>query len=172
MKKVIACIMVVVALMAMSMSSFAAESRYDPRIDIYLPNDWYVVLNCYTSGAVTDRTPVSTWARTGNDSQRWILKNEGTGRRSIRSMYNENLAINANRSYVGTQVDMLTASNNNFYDYTFTVFPSGTVAGRFGMDARGGHTQKVYITRNGNANICTWQYAGSTANQNWIWEDY
>ena len=172
MKKVIACIMVVVATMAMSMSSFAAESRFDPRADIYVPNNWYVVLNCYTTGAVMDRTPVSTWQRTGNPSQTWILKKERNGRWSIRSQANDTLAINANRNNIGTNVDMLTASTNNIDDYTFPVFPVETNAGRIGVAARAGHTKAAYITRHGNANICTWEYTGSTTNQNWIWEEY
>ena len=172
MRKFIACIMVFVVLLSLNVTVFASGKAVDIRRDIYLPGNWNVVLNCYTSGTVVDGTLVSTWSRTGNLSQCWVSRAESGGRCSIRSQAAPSLAINANRSYIGTQVNVIAAKGNRLEDYAFVVTPGVLQAGRFGLSANDAHTQRVYITRHGNANICTWQYAGSTSTQNWMWEDY
>lgn len=130
------------------------------------------MLNCYTSQSVpASGTKVSTWSRTGNDTQLWVMVNESNGRKSIRSRANKSVALNANRTSVGTTVNVLNVSGNNILDYTFTSIPSEYALGRFTMAARYNQTSKVCITNNGSKAFCTWQYSSSSLNQKWAWSE-
>lgn len=173
-KKVFALVLALTLAFSLSISALAAETRVALGIEIRTGNftgSGDIMLNCYTSGAVVSGTLVSTWSRTGNSSQIWSYYTESNGRLSIRSKANLSVAINANRSYIGTNVNVLTASTNNINDYTFISKPNEYANGSFVMSGRGGHTKNVYLTRSGNANICTWQYYSGGTNQSWQWSE-
>lgn len=174
-KKILALSIAVMLITATSLSAFAAGS-YSPIIIIEIRTGNFtgsgdIMLNCYTSGAVNSGTLVSTWARTSNQSQLWYFQQEYNGRNSLRSSANHDVAINANRSYIGTSVNVLKVNDNNILDCTFISTPGEYVNGGFVMAARMGHVNSVYITRNGNANICTWQYNNGSSNQKWQWSE-
>lgn len=126
------------------------------------------MLNCYTSEAKPKSgTQISTWSRTGNDSQLWVIQWESNGYRSIRSRANTAVAINANRSYVGTVCNVLATTGNNINDYTFLVIPNEYQLGGLVMRSRLNHTSNVYITRTGTNSLCYWRYHDGTINQRW-----
>ncbi len=96
----------------------AAEGPYTVRNTNWGSGDG-MILNCYTSGAVVSGTQVSTWTNTGNASQRWYIFRESNGKSSLRPAANTSLALNANRSAIGTTANVLTVSTNNPADYQF-----------------------------------------------------
>ncbi len=153
-KKCIASMMAIVFVLSISLNAFAAETRAIGHV-IQSRDSSGDVLNCYTTGDVTSGTPVSTWSYTGNASQLWNTVFEWNNRYSIRSAAKNSVAINANRSYFGTQVNVLSTSNNNIDDYTFIQIPFGT-DGHLSMIARAGHTSSVYLKSNGGTAFCTW----------------
>ena len=74
----------------------------------------------------------------------------------IKSDANPSVSINANRSYVGTQVNVLTTATNLVEDYTFVFDVNLEVPTTLLMHPRGGHTHNVVITSHGSNSICTW----------------
>lgn len=153
-KKYIASMMAIVFVLSISLNVFASETRAAGYV-IQSRRTSGDVLNCHTSGEVTSGTLVSTWSYTGNPSQRWNAVLESNNRYSLRSAASPGVAINANRSYFGTQVNVLSTNNNYIQDYTFTAIPFGT-DGYLTMVARAGHTSSVYLKSNGDKAICTW----------------
>lgn len=167
-KKIFAAFLVIALMIIPCSNAFAYDLEVEIRTGNFTgSND--IMLNCYTSGAVQSGTQVSTWSRTSNYSQLWMFRTESNGYTSVRSLANRNVAINANRSYIGTTVNVITASTNILADYTFISMPSEYANGAFILAARGGHVYSVYLTRSGNANLCTWQYNNSSSNQKWQW---
>ncbi|HIS46977.1 MAG TPA: RICIN domain-containing protein [Candidatus Scybalocola faecigallinarum] len=144
----------------------AAEGPYTVRNTNWGSGDG-MILNCYTSGAVVSGTQVSTWTNTGNVSQRWYIFRESTGKSSLRPAANTTLALNANRSAIGTTANVLTAATNNPQDYQFA---SRLHVGSFKLSlyARYAHTNTVYLTSHGAKTMCTWQYY----NANTDWQAY
>ena len=104
---------------------------------------------------------------TGNVSQRWYIFRESTGKSSLRPAANTTLALNANRSAIGTTANVLTAATNNPQDYQFA---SRLHVGSFKLSlyARYAHTNTVYLTSHGAKTMCTWQYY----NANTDWQAY
>lgn len=130
-----------------------------------------MILNCYTTGIVDSGTQVSTWTKTGNPSQKWFIYSEAGGKQSLRPQANTSLALNANRSAIGTTANVLTASTNNPLDYRITSNMHKT-PGNFKiiLPARYNHTAPVYLTAHGPKAMCTWQYYNG--NTDWIAGNY
>lgn len=128
--------------------------------------DWSgtdTILNCYTSGSVISGTQVSTWSYTGNASQRWYVYSETNGRVSLRPQANTSLALNANRSYIGTTANVITAATNVPEDYGLIYSINTTGAFPLALAARGAHYTEVFLTCTGERTLCTWQYHNGNA---------
>lgn len=161
MRKLVAVLAVIVLLASNSMSAFAGYIGITS-CEIGLSAN---MLNCYTNGPVVDGTLVSLWSFTGNMSQQWFYRGEANGRSSLRSAANPDMALNANRSYIGTNANVITADSNVLADYTLLtkpVYPNDTA---ITMVSRGGHAYTVYLTSHGANAICTWEYRNSGDNQ-------
>ncbi len=167
-KKRILAIMLTIIILTLSigMNTFAAE-RSIQKYTVYQTNNYYNVLNCYTSGSVVSGTLVSTWSYTGNDSQRWNVDPLTTGGYIWYPVANPAVSINANRSYVGTQVNVLTTATNVVQDYTLIFNANEDIPITLLMHPRGGHINNVVITSHGSNSICTWQYVDTSLNQLW-----
>lgn len=122
-----------------------------------------MVLNCYTSGVVQSGTNVSTWTRTGNDSQKWYRWNDSRGARSLRPAANTSVALNANRSKIGTTANVITAESNVVEDYNIITFDDIKIGQTFriALVGRLAHTKTVYLTAHGPNAFCTWEYYNS-----------
>ncbi len=161
MKKIVASVVVLVLLISNSISVHAGYIGINS-CEIGLSSN---MLNCYTSGAVTDGTLVSLWSFTGNKSQQWEYRGEANGRSSLRSAANPAMALNANRSYIGVNANVITAETNVLKDYTLLtkpVYPNDTA---ITMVSRAGHAYTIYLTSHGANAICTWEYKNSSDNQ-------
>ena len=134
------------------------------------------VLNCHTNGAVVSGTKVSLWQATGDISQEWYVDWTSYGQYNrtavLRSNQNKSLALNANRSAVGTICDMLPSNGNIYNDYNVTLEGDHSVSPtqvKLRLPARYNHTAPVFVTTHGIGNYCTWNYTG--VNQTWYMAD-
>ena len=134
------------------------------------------VLNCHTKGAVVSGTKVSLWQATGDISQEWYVDWTSYGQYNrtavLRSNQNKSLALNANRSAVGTICDMLPSNGNIYNDYNVTLEGDHSVSPtqvKLRLPARYNHTSPVFVTTHGIGNYCTWNYTG--VNQTWYMAD-
>ena len=111
------------------------------------------VLNCHTNGAVVSGTKVSLWQATGDISQEWYVDWTSYGQYNrtavLRSNQNKSLALNANRSAVGTICDMLPSNGNIYNDYNVTLEGDHSVSPtqvKLRLPARYNHTSPVFVT--------------------------
>lgn len=195
MKKLLAVVLVCVLLICGNSSVFAAENEevtVDP-INLYSSARWYdphhgweyrqsistvspsnsdILLNAHTDGKPYSGTKVSMWRRTGHSTQIWYSDMQSDGRIALRPRDNPDLALNANRSYVGTVCDLIYSSTNIYDDYACTLtYTNSSVPAKvkISLPARYNHTQTVYLTHYGNQNYCKWQYSTGTSSQ-YLWE--
>jgi len=70
-KKLIVSLCLVMAVMGSSMCCFAMDNDIEIRTTSQPFESGEQMLNCYTSGTPVSGTQISTWTRTGNDSQLW-----------------------------------------------------------------------------------------------------
>ena len=136
-------------------------------IDVLGKNAW--------TGVVSG-TKVSLWQATGDISQEWYVDWTSYGQYNrtavLRSNQNKSLALNANRSAVGTICDMLPSNGNIYNDYNVTLEGDHSVSPtqvKLRLPARYNHTSPVFVTTHGIGNYCTWNYTG--VNQTWYMAD-
>lgn len=159
-----------------------------------------VRLNQYCSGTPVSGTRVTTWPKTGDITQVWaqyycVGPNNQVDYSRIALVPESNVtvqastytgvAINSNRSAVGTEVNLYPIGQNMFSDYAMYIRITGGGHNSRGkwydsctlsLAPRGNQTQEVYITRTNTGtgdsqNLgrkCVWNYrnTGSTT-QNW-----
>ena len=161
---------------ALTVPAFATSSLYSTNVYHFRTakdsSAARYVLNCHTDGIPVSGTKISLWQGTGHSSQEWFVDrttgslNNPTA--ALRPNQNRTLAINADRSAIGTVCNVIPSTGNVYNDYNITLVGSHSTRPtevKLQLPARYNHSSPVYITTHGIGNYCTWNYISS--NQTW-----
>ena len=117
---------------ALTVPAFATSSLYSTNVYHFRTakdsSAARYVLNCHTDGIPVSGTKISLWQGTGHSSQEWFVDwttgslNNPTA--ALRPNQNRTLAINADRSAIGTVCNVIPSTGNVYNDYNITLVGS------------------------------------------------
>ena len=117
---------------ALTVPAFATSSLYSTNVYHFRTakdsSATRYVLNCHTDGIPVSGTKISLWQGTGHSSQEWFVDwttgslNNPTA--ALRPNQNRTLAINADRSAIGTVCNVIPSTGNVYNDYNITLVGS------------------------------------------------